>query len=103
MTDIATDTQLTPLGGVYKTPPESGGVRRTRRYARAALYGRCPRCGGCDALIHVRRDSWAVCDEHRLRWPIGSNLLDSWCGQSERIWADNFARLEQYSKVPLCQ
>src|SRR5688500_10315760 len=41
-------------------------------------FGGCPHCGKNDGVLHVSREEWCYCDEHRTCWHVGSNLFSSW-------------------------
>ena len=41
-------------------------------------FGGCPECGSQDGYFNVGRDHWVVCEKHKTRWCIGSNLFSSW-------------------------
>jgi hypothetical protein len=46
-------------------------------------FGVCPTCGKNDGYVNVGRGHWFVCDEHKFKWFVGSNLFDSWKEQTE--------------------
>ena len=62
-------------------------------------FGGCPHCGGCDRYMNVERDHWCVCDGHKTKWCIGSNLFSSWRDESEDVWRENEYRLANYMMV----
>jgi len=62
-------------------------------------FGGCPKCGKLDYYLNVGRDHWAVCDTHRAKWHIGSNLFSSWHHETEADWQRNRYRLAEYVSV----
>jgi hypothetical protein len=46
-------------------------------------FGTCPHCHDCGGYINVGRSHWFFCDEHKVRWLIGSNLFSCWRYQTE--------------------
>ena len=72
--------------------------------ARAAIttdayFGGCPYCGANDGYMNVERDHWCVCDKHKTKWRIGSNLFSDWKDEDENVWMKNEYRLANYMKV----
>jgi hypothetical protein len=48
-------------------------------------FGGCPFCGrNSGGYINVGRSHWGRCDEHRVKWCIGSNLFSDWQQQTEQ-------------------
>lgn len=62
-------------------------------------FGGCPECGGSDGYINAGQDHWSVCDTHRTKWWIGSNLFSSWRYESEREKAESAIKLARYREV----
>ena len=62
-------------------------------------FGGCPECGGNDGFVNVERTHWFVCDAHKTKWNVGSNLFSCWRRQDEEIWQQNFKMLEEYREV----
>ena len=46
-------------------------------------FGLCPHCHNHDGYINVSRSHWFVCDEHKVKWLVGSNLFSDWRQQTE--------------------
>jgi hypothetical protein len=46
-------------------------------------FGECPICRRTNGCLHVGKSHWFFCDEHRVRWNVGSNLISSWRDQTE--------------------
>ena len=59
--------------------------------------GGCPKCGRTNGCLNVGRDHWFVCDEHMLRWYVGSNLFSCWHEQTEEGRQQNIETLKGYS------
>lgn len=62
-------------------------------------FGGCPVCGEYTDCLNVNRDHWMVCEKHRTRWCIGSNLFSSWRHENEDIWKRNRETLDGYTNV----
>ncbi len=62
-------------------------------------FGGCPICGGTSGCLNIGRDHWFVCDSHKTKWWIGSNLFSGWRNEDEAEWARNEHRLENYMEV----
>jgi len=74
-------------------------VKNTEHY-----FGGCPECGGQSGYLNVGGNHWAVCDAHKVKWPIGYNLFSDWHDETEDVWAGNAATLAGYRLVePLAQ
>jgi ssDNA-binding Zn-finger/Zn-ribbon topoisomerase 1 len=71
--------------------------------ARAKQYdngfGGCPQCGGTHGYLNIGRDHWFVCDDHKTKWRVGSNLFSSWKDETDEEWASNKLHLEGYEEV----
>lgn len=61
--------------------------------------GGCPHCGGCDRVLNIGRDHWALCKRHQTKWYHGSNLYSNWRHENESIWLENEYRLGGYMTV----
>ena len=59
----------------------------------------CPHCGANNGFFNVGQAHWLVCDVHKTKWCIGSNLFSSWKQESETIWWKNAEKLANYSEV----
>jgi len=62
-------------------------------------FGCCPICGQCGMHVNVEKNHVGFCEEHKVRWGIGSNLFSSWRGESEEIWKKNAKMLETFTEV----
>lgn len=62
-------------------------------------FGGCPHCGANHGYMNVRAEHWIVCDAHKVKWRIGSNLFSCWKDENESVWLLNAERLLGYSKV----
>jgi hypothetical protein len=61
-------------------------------------FGGCPLCGRTDGYINMAAH-WFVCDNHRTRWFIGTNLFSSWKNETEADWERGRQKLESYAEV----
>ncbi len=64
-----------------------------------AYFGGCPVCGETTGNLNVGRDHWFICDKHRTKWCIGSNLFSSWRDETEAEWQRNAEKLAGYRAV----
>ena len=72
--------------------------------ARAAVttgeyFGGCPHCGQNDGFMNIGREHWFVCNKHKAKWHIGSNLFSGWEDEDEAVWTRNEYRLENFMEV----
>ena len=53
-------------------------------------FGLCPFCHKQDGFANAGKSHRFFCKEHRVSWPVGSNLFSSWRDETEeeqrRIW-----------------
>jgi len=75
-------------------PSQEARVKAAEHY-----FGGCPRCGDTDGYLNQGRDHWFVCDKHRVRWFVGSNLFSSWRHESSAQHAENLLKLMGYRVV----
>jgi hypothetical protein len=67
---------------------------------RVGYFGGCPRCGGDDGFINVRRAHFFLCEQHKTAWVIGANVFSSWRDEDEATWEKNARMLkEHYTEV----
>ena len=64
-----------------------------------AYFGGCPHCGASDGYMNVGREHWFVCNRHKTKWRIGSNLFSGWKDEGEAEWTRNEYRLENFMEV----
>lgn len=62
-------------------------------------HGGCPECGGEGNLVHVGRQQWLVCHEHRLAWLIGENLYSGWRDLKPEQHEANRQMIERYTVI----
>ncbi len=62
-------------------------------------FGSCPECGQSDGYRNIYRLHFFYCDEHRLVWCPGSNLLSSWRAEDEEDWRAAWEHLKGYRTV----
>jgi len=46
-------------------------------------YGTCPRCHEYSDMISAGRNHWMICETHKTKWWVGSNLFSSWRYQTK--------------------
>ena len=49
--------------------------------------------------MNVGKLHYFVCDTHKTKWWVGSNLFSCWRRQDEEIWERNRVMLEEYCEV----
>ena len=62
-------------------------------------FGGCPECGGTHGSYNIGQEHWFVCEDHKTKWWIGSNLFSSWREESEEVWRRNNEKLTAYVPV----
>jgi hypothetical protein len=62
-------------------------------------FGGCPECGQTDGYLNLGRDHWFVCDQHRTKWWIGSNVFSCWRNETQEDWYRAAAKLSQHREV----
>ena len=62
-------------------------------------FGACPKCGNENGFMNIGRNHWNVCDAHKTKWPIGSNLFSCWLEESTEDWERNAKVLDGYEEV----
>ena len=77
----------------------SNVVNFPKRITTEHDFGGCPHCGDTDGFINVGRDHWFICDSHKTKWCIGSNLFSSWREEDEATWHQNQFKLAEYTEV----
>jgi hypothetical protein len=58
-------------------------VEKEKKMASDGYFGLCPICKKTDGYVNVGRSHWFICEEHRVRWCIGSNVFSSWHYETE--------------------
>lgn len=68
------------------------------------IHGVCPRCRKNDGVLNVGRVHFFICHQHKVWWPRGANLFDSWRHEDEETWRENEKLLLTYEGIePLCR
>ena len=62
-------------------------------------FGACPECGKSDGYRNICRLHFFYCDEHRLTWCAGSDLMGSWREEGEEDWRSAWEHLKGYRTV----
>jgi hypothetical protein len=57
---------------------EANIVHLPRPATRDEDFGGCPTCGMTNGFVNDGADHWFVCDRHKVKWYVGSNLFSSW-------------------------
>ena len=56
-------------------------------------WGGCPECGKTDGFVNVNCDHYFICQAHRTKWYVGSNLFSFWKFETEEEQRQNCERL----------
>lgn len=59
------------------------------RTYKPSYFGNCPKCNAEPEILNVGRDHFAVCRDHKIYWPIGSNLFSNWRNEEPEVWEEN--------------
>jgi hypothetical protein len=70
-----------------------------KRQEQEGYFGLCPACRAHDGYLNVGPEHVFVCDVHRTKWHIGSNLFSSWQDETEAEWDANAMRLTGYTEI----
>src|SRR5262249_48756857 len=62
-------------------------------------FGLCPKCLADPVMLNIERNHFAICKEHKVYWPVGSNLFSAWRHETEEDWQRNANLLETYTEV----
>lgn len=62
-------------------------------------FGACPECGSQGAYGNIHRRHFFYCDEHRLTWSPGANLMSSWRDEAEADWRETWEHVKDYRTV----
>jgi hypothetical protein len=57
---------------------ETNIMRLPRAATRGDYFGGCPTCGMTNGFVNDGADHWFVCDRHKTKWYVGSNLFSGW-------------------------
>ena len=68
------------------------------KYEPCEELGGCPECGHTGQHLTVQRDHWYICDDHKTKWWVGSDLFSRY-GEDEAIWKKNSEKLAGYIDV----
>lgn len=104
LSDLERRTVHTVLTGYAAQYASHGNIPELEECSDAADsgvhdFGACPVCQTSYGYLNIHRDHWFFCDEHKVRWLVGSNLFSSWEHESEAKWKRNERRLQQYTVV----
>jgi len=65
----------------------------------APPFGACPECGSSDKYLNIYKQHFFYCEEHRLTWSPGYNLMSSWRYQDPAEWRAAWEQLKGYRTV----
>jgi len=66
---------------------------------RGDYFGGCPACRRTNGCISDGADHWYVCDAHKVKWLVGSNLFSGWRDLTAEQRFKNRDTLAQYREV----
>lgn len=87
------------MGKVVQFPTAIEATEAAQQVTTDEYFGGCPHCGETDGYLNVGREHWFVCDAHKTKWHVGSNLFSSWHDETEEGWLKNEYRLSQFMEV----
>jgi hypothetical protein len=67
--------------------------------SRDDYFGVCPICRRQNGYLNDGRDHWFVCNTHKTKWCVGSNLFDSWKHLTKEESFAQADKLTQYHEV----
>lgn len=59
-------------------------------------FGSCLVCGSAGEYENIRRRHFFYCDQHRLTWSPGANLMSSWRHEDEADWRATWEHVKTY-------
>ena len=62
-------------------------------------FGVCPECGESSYYRNIYKLHFFYCDEHRLVWSPGANLMSSWRHEEPEDWRTAWEQLKEYRTV----
>ena len=62
-------------------------------------WGACPECLSDTLCLDVGSIQWHVCDTHKAKWWVGSNIDYAWEYKSHEIDLESAAKLAEYTYV----
>jgi hypothetical protein len=74
-------------------------VRFPRPATPGDYFGGCPTCGMTNGFKNDGADHWFVCNRHKAKWYVGSNLFSSWREQTAQGRFKNRDLLGSYRRV----
>jgi hypothetical protein len=66
---------------------------------RGDYFGGCPICRMTNGYLNSGSEHWFVCDVHRVKWCVASNLFSGWREQTPAQRFSNIDRLATYREV----
>jgi hypothetical protein len=64
--------------GTGEEEDEAKGIQNFKDH-----FGTCPHCHDYSDIINIGRSHWMICETHKTKWWLGSNLFSSWRDQTE--------------------
>lgn len=74
-------------------------VEPIKRGSRTNHFGVCPTCRRQDGCHSIGPDHWYVCDTHKVKWMIGSDLFSCWRDLTPQERFRNADKLAGYREV----
>jgi len=62
-------------------------------------FGLCPLCGRNDGFLNNLRDHWMICNKHKTKWYVGSNLFSAWRDMSGEEQDSQRKELTEFTEV----
>ena len=51
--------------------------------------------------LNIGRQNWMYCDECKIRWFMGENLISTWRQENEDIWEKNYKKIKDYEELDI--
>lgn len=66
----------------------------TMRLPTLSQFGACPVCHEARLFMNVHKSNYCLCEDHKVAWLFGWNLLSHWRHETQEEWDSNLKRLE---------
>ena len=93
--DKIIDALANSTGASRAIVPSPDAVERAAKH----YFGGCPVCGETDGYFNIGSEHWFVCDEHKIKWRIGSNLFSDWKLETEAEQIKNAVEFRRYREA----
>ncbi|MDB5637760.1 MAG: hypothetical protein JWP51_2668 [Bradyrhizobium sp.] len=74
-------------------------IVRLPTQTRGDYFGGCPICHMTNGFLNSGSEHWFVCDVHRVKWYVGSNLFSGWREETAEQRFRSLDKLTKYREV----